>query len=561
MPGITDFTELKQRMTKRVEAFKQRDIMYDAIQRIYTMTWELSSTQDWVKTTLSPDGAVAINGMVRLLSATEPTINVPAYADKSEGCDIAARLEKGLRAVWTQANRGRRWPIHYDVAFSGSLFSEIALQVGNTEDVLERAEMSGRNTKYLKRKMGRIPYLFHVHHPRYVYPSYDALGLTDTLYRRMQQVGELKRLWPEEDIKKFNLPEDHKSVEVAEYWDDTHQLVWFPKHGDEPLYNEEHGLDFLPWVCVVCEGSSLFPQPEEQRNPILKPMWKGGWWNNQNLLLSEVYSLLRAMGNPTFVTETEQGAHKKISLAGGDTINLRIGEKVYMLEKNLLTPEMMAALQMADGKVIASTLPRIVFGESPDRVMSYAAMNMLGQGGRLPLQPVEKQGARAISEALEAVLFWIALKNEVLKIPMLGEMVEIRPDDIDIDIVEVDVKLKADIPQDRLQLANIVNTLSQARASDGRPLISRKTAHEFMEFASSEDEEKQIIKEAMVGLIFQEIVERMERAGDIPEGLEGMSPSADQLRQMVSGQEFNPAAGGLPSVMGGEVTEPEVMGY
>jgi hypothetical protein len=495
MANKLDFETLRKRVDLVVSNHAGRDQMYQAMKKMLYMEWDDKPTADFIKPTMSPDPHNAIVGIVRLLVSTEPLISVARDGDDQQSVETADKLEMALKALWVKANRRRRWPVHYDVVLSAVLFSEVAVQIACVSETIRNAEVTGQDTSYLQAMAEECPYTFDVVDPTTVYPEFGAFGLRSVLHRYRRKVWEVREFWGKLADNAGVIGEDYDELVYSDYWDATWRCVWV-NNSREPIVMEKHGLPFIPWVCSVAVGTGLFRQPVEQRIPMLYPAWKGHWWQRQNAMLTQLFTMTTLMANPTFVTETLDGQGVDINLSEpGGQVRLRPGEKVSVLQKMLIDSAVQQGLAIAEGKMTSSTLPRIVFGESPGNTMSYSAMNLLSQGGRLPLVPIEQQAGATLAEMFEKVLRWVEYNGEAVELYSRGKLARLETADINPAHIEVDVKLKADVPQDRLQLANVVAMLMKTTGADGLPIISRDTAMEFLGFMQAGDERSKVLSD------------------------------------------------------------------
>ena len=546
-----DFAKLRDRCNQVVAEHASRNAMYQAIERMYMMQWDEQPPESYIKATMSPDAHIAITGIGRLLTSTDPVISVARSAEEPGDVARADKLEKVLQALWRRANRARRWPLHYDACKSAALFAEVCIEIANVDETLRWAEVEGRDTTQLKREAKACPYSYNVRHPSTVFPQFGAFGLRSVLHRYRRRLWEVREFWGKNAAVVEG--DDMDWVTFSNYWDATYHVVWV-NDGDKPVVSEKHGLPFIPWVCVISDGSGMWNEPEKQRNPMLYSVWKGGWWQRQNLLYSVFYTLAAQMGFPTWVITTLDGRDVAIDLnKPGGKVEMRPGESVAPLQKMLIDDAVKQGLAIADSKLISATLPRVVFGESPGSTMSYSAMNLLSQGGRLPLVPIERQVGYALAEMFDVTLRWIHHAGKKVQLYNVGEMAEVAPFDINPDHIEVDVKLKADVPQDRLSLATMIQILRQP-GPDGLPIISRNTASDFLGFMQPADEFDQVVNEAFVSKFVQEFIKSGGQPVPQPQQQQapvGVPPVQMGPPMMPGGGEMGMEQGGMGGVGGG----------
>jgi hypothetical protein len=543
-----DFDKLETECNRRVNRHRERNIMFDAMKKMVFMQWDGQPGAPHIKATMSPDPYNTIMGICRLLISTDPRITVTPDSIDSTDEEAADHLEKALKNLWGRVNKKRRWPVHYDAVMAASMFSEVCLQIGRTQDTVDMLEGRPEAT-LMKRYAQQVPYTIDVLDPATVYPEYGAFGLRSILRRYVRPMWQIREFWGNKaDPPGKPAIDPNTTVEFNDYWDAENRVVWVK--GSDPFVNEEHGLPFIPFVSAIVTGSGMFQEPVEQRLPLLYPLWKGEWWHRQNLSYTLLYTTMTILGNGSWVSKTENGSGVTLDLTQPtQQVPLKLGESIEPLGLQLLPNEITVAMDLASAKMAESSLPRVVFGESPSKTMSYSSLNLLSQGGRLPLVPIERQVGSALAEAFEIILKWVSYAKDDINLWSADKTPDLLAAEINPDHLEVSVTLKADIPQDKLSLANVVSMLMGAKAGDGMPIISRRQASELLGNDQPDDELEQIVSEKLIGLyINAKITEKMTELQPQPE---------QQAQKPVEGTGFDPSRGGIPPVMAGGQTQSE----
>jgi hypothetical protein len=556
-----DFENIQLECNKRVMAHRQRDDMFRAMKDMVYMDWHDRPGADHIKPTMSPDPYNTIMGVTRLMVSTDPRIRVAPASEASIDKQAADHMEKCLYNLWGRINNKRRWPVHYDAVMSAAMFSEIVLQIGRTQDVVDLLkERNSPKAKLMERYARQVPYTIDVIDPTTVYPEYGAFGLRSVLRRFKRPVWQIKEFWGKaaEDAGLSQLPNESE-VEYNEYWDDTYRVVWSPS-GKNPICNEEHELPFIPYVCTIVSGSGMFSLPHEQRFPLLYPLWKGSWWQRQNLSYTLLYTMMTILGNGSWVSKTQNKTGVNIDFGQlNQEIKLEVGESIEPLGIQLLPNEMGLAMELASSKIQESTLPRVVFGEAPSKTMAYSSLNLLSQGGRLPLVPIERQGGSSLAEAIEIILQWIEFKGDEINLWSSDKTPDLKAADINPDYIDVSITLRADVPEDKLKLSNMVTMLMGSMAGDGMPIISRKTAQEYMGNDQPDEDLAQVLYEKMRGLYINREITKLQQemeAQAAPQ--EPQQPETPE--KPVEGHGFDPSRGGIPPVQAQgmqEMTNPD----
>jgi hypothetical protein len=141
-------------------------------------------------------------------------------------------------------------------------------------------------------------------------------------------------------------------------------------------------------------------------------------------------------------------------------IKLSTNEKVTPLDKKVIDDSLQVAKQIADNRVTEMLLPKQVYGQEPENVMAYAALNELVTTGRLALAPVEGCVAQAEAQMFEIPFKWAKARDRVYEIPYPEEGgLKIDPaeyESVSFD-VEINTSFAADDPRRIATAMNAVN--------------------------------------------------------------------------------------------------------
>ena len=187
-------------------------------------------------------------------------------------------------------------------------------------------------------------------------------------------------------------------------------------------------------------------------------------------------------------------------------------------------------------------MPKVIFGQSPGSSMSFSAINLLSQGGRLPLVPIQERLGDALAAVCEIILRWVIEEAESIEVWDAGVLASIDPKKLASDRLHVTVKITPDVPQDRVQMGALVGQLV------GSGVISRRTGREWMHILDDTAETEQILLERFVELMAEEYARKIGARSDVGEALGG-GEEVIQPEPLGSGPLFDPNQGGLPSVM------------
>lgn len=495
-------------------AHAERDSMCDDMQDIYLMDWdeqaEIERKLKNIKVTISPDARNAVVGAIRLLTSTEPMFSVPVEENKPDAKAVSERLENMAAAMWRAAGRVRGDPVHYDLVRSAVLFGEFYISVTSTKDLVEAAKGASKAALARAERVAQLtPYLFDVLDPRTVYPDWDVMGLR-ALYRESDMlVGDILDQFGEDAALAFNTDRKGKKaddynryeeVTLCDFWDLDVRQVWVRGH-ERPILQAEHGLPFIPFAAHLVEGSRLFEDPEDQRNPLLYTMWKSEIWKRQNLALTLMSTMVFGMGaTPLFVEEMgPQGGETELDFSQpGGRVRVPYGNKFYpMVNKGIIDPALRELLEIADTKGTESTLYKTALGQPMGSNAPYSMVSLVSQQGRLPLVVAQAKSGWGIADAVKMALLWMRNDKGSYKARDAGMTADLRAQDIP-EYFEIEAKLDIDLPQDTLQNANVANLIVQAG------LASKRWAQEnIMRVGQSEAMQEEIWSEQAAELAFQ----------------------------------------------------------
>lgn len=489
--------------------YGERDAMYDDMEDIFLCRWDeegqVSDVYENTKITISPNARNQALGAIRLLTASDPEFSMPI--DENEiGAEISEDVEKWCAIVWDAAGRISGDPIHYDVVRSGVLFSEINIGITSTKDLLTatRGNESKASKARIKQIAAMTPYLFEVYDPRTCYPDFDNLGMKafyreyDTLVRNIRdQFGDEAIA----GIKDKNLT-DYDTVTVCDFWDTVYRQVWI-KGEDDCLIQDEHGLPFIPRVSQIVEGTRLFEEEEDQRQPFLYTLWKTGLWKRENLAYTVMWTNIFAIGaNPLFIHEqgtADAMVDYDFDVPGG-IARVPPGSKFGpMLNKGVIDPSLQYGIEMNEKLVTESTIFKQTLGEPLGANAPFSMVALLAQNGRLPLITTQRKASWAIADAMKIALMWTKEEKGASKVVYAGSSVDLDPTSLPENF-ELEAKLDVAMPQDKLQQANIAGML----ASGERPIMPKRwVREELLGEGQSEALQQEIWTEEAADLMFQ----------------------------------------------------------
>jgi len=474
-----EFGAIKTRCENLVQEMGSRDTQCDKMERIFLMDWdeeaEVARKQENIRITKSPDPRNKTIGALRLLAAGDPAFSVPEEKNVKSVVDISDKLERWATVLWRNMGRVRQNPLHYDIVLSLLLWSEVHIGITKTSDLVERAK-GGDPVAYERAKEleNRTPFLADVWHPKDGYPEFGPTGL-NSFYRRVKVTsGQILDEYGDEAVRQLGGTQNrYAEHELNIFWDHKIRYDWMTSAGDRPLWFEEHGLPNIPVIAMLGEGSMLFEDPEDQRQPFLFAAYKSDLWKRQNLAMTVLYTTMYSLGtNPQYLFHAI-GPERELDIdwsTPGGVAQLLPGEDFKALDKNLNEPAIIAGLELADRMVSESTIYSQTLGEPLGGNAPYSMVAMLHQAGRLPLLMTQRKGSWAIADVVKLCLQWWKKEGGKTTSDIYGGlMAKEVPSQF-----ELEAKLDIALPQDRLQQANTARVLTDGE----RPLVSRRYARE-----------------------------------------------------------------------------------
>lgn len=561
--AIDKFSDIKSHAEAMKSGFGTRNAQFKNYEDIYLLNPGSLPSQEWIKQTISPDGRNSVLGAKRLMTAADPTWEVPVGTNDNETKKISSQVERACATIWTAAGRVRRKPLHYDVVTSALLYDEIHISITTTESIVARATKAQKARAEMVAK--RTPLLFEVINPQLGYPEFDSMGLAAYKADQQKTVGQIIAIFGAEAEKQLAGKKSTEEVEFNEYFDVEYHCVWITGQS-KPLLLEEHKLPMIPIVAQTVEGSDLF-DIEDSRQPFLYTLKKSNIWDRQNLMGTVMFSLMFAIGsNPMFVAKMQDPSadiEPDFSTPGG-VIKLGQGEDFGMLAKQAISAEMMELWKLAEQKGVESTMYRQTLGEPLTGNAPFSMVSLLAQSGRLPLIGTQRMAGWAIADAMYTGLQLLKAGGQGLKLSDKKGAVELKAKDIP-EVFDLNCKLDITMPQDERQNAVIANEVVKGRLSS-----RRNAAEKYLSNGQYDDTLDEIWTEEFADLrhqqemakYLQQLQMAMQQAMTPPQpGMpqQGMPPQGGQQMppQMMQG-----APQGMPpemmQQMGGQIP-PEVM--
>lgn len=549
--------------------------IHKKIDEMINMKWSGQPDVQNVKVTISPSVRNQFMGAVRILTSTDPQINVPHDKNSAQSIAMAENIEKICKAVWYHSGRLLQKPVHYDLTNALLRYGQFHLAVTDTTDLLEHYR-NGMTNKATLARYERIakytPFLFTPIDPKTGSAQFDAYGLT-AYYRQTETTyGNIRSMFG--DRESYATKKATEVVTYKEYWSLEHHFTWIDAE-DIPFIgadnNGEHGLPIIPIVVQSAEGVAFEKDPELKSQSFLYGVQKSEMWERLNLINTLNFTNLFAYAmQPAFVHEKgEQDSEivPDFSVAGG-VLHLNPGDKFGPMKREVINQDIMFSKQMLDQQIEESTMYKQALGGGDPNNAAFSSIALLSQSGRLPLIAPQRCGGAGIGQAFETM--FALMKDNPTKRTYLSEhgLEQIKTAEIPDDLI-IDVKLEADLPQDKLQMANVAAIMKQ------NSFVSDEWIREnILGIGQSDDMTKKIVEERFAdmrieeyftGAMRQEIElqiqqqmaqqmaqqQQMMQQPPMPQGMpQGAMPPGMPPGGMPQDIQFDPAMGGMPPVVG-----------
>jgi len=520
------------------------------MENLYLLNWdEATAVKNKIKgrkLTIHPGPRNAIMGYVRLLAATDPEFQIPRNVLEIDQTKNADMLEKAAKHIWTASGTVRTDPTHYDILRSAAIYGEIMASVIDTKDYLAKMEANGTPAERARaqRIADLTPFTYDVINPRMGYPVWDTFGLTHFYAKRRKRVRNLITEYGEDALDalgdSYN-PYDFK--DEHEWWDLQYHYIWIEDF-EAPVVFTEHGKKEIPVVCTLVEGSRLFPDPADQRNPFLYTYLKSGLWHRANLALTVIYSNIFQIGaNPLFVfKQATEGQKIEVDRSvPGDAIIVPPGADWYpVVNQGVIDPSIKEGLDIAVGLEEESTVYKQTLGQPLGPNSAYAMVSLLSQTGRLPLVLSQRKAQYAIGELMRRSFMIMKENGRTFETESLGQNIKVTPDMIPNNL-QVNAILDIAQPQDALQNANVAAIL------DEKGLASKEWIQEnILGIGQTKQMNFDIMSERSFMVHYENYIKTLIRQYEMMEETDRMM--MEQVSQLFTGGQQQPVAGVNPQM-------------
>ena len=565
------FAQLESDGTKKAEVLK-------ASRDIYLMDWKGKPKSKQVNVTISPDGKNKTKGAVRLLTATVPKFRLPSEKNDPSVEKISSDLEQMANTMWSRSNHIQGVKVERDLALSGFVYDEMILAVICMNDIVERMkeglEAAGDDKWEKARWEGRLkqaeanaaltPYQFEIMDPLTTSVLYGRNGQEVVSAKVKRKASDVRSHWGARAEKILAGKKDTEEVTECRLVNMTFEYVWLQEKAGEPIFADIHELPFIPIVAVRAEGSRLFEDVRAQYDPFLKTLADSGIWELQNRMFTALNTNITATLDAQWVFKQGQV---------GDTLKPNFSQLLGVWElppnsslepltKDIVSKDVLQMWSLLTKTMDDSTIYNQSLGEGAGKGDPYALASLLHQAGRLPLSGVQKMMGEALARMMEITFQWMKHNKKKSKMQAkYGTDLTVDPKDIPA-VLEFECTVDVDLPQDKLQQANIAGMLQKGQLASDEWIQGNVLGIE-----NPDQVRKQIFKEmatkVMGGKVVEQVINQMMTPpapppNGNPNGAGGPVPTDPNNPQGPADPRAGmnmPVQGGLPPAMAGPMPQ------
>jgi len=358
-----NFTKAKDHAAEMWSSFSGLHDMQAKMDEMINMEWESQIDRKDVKQTISPEPHNQFMGAKRLMSNTQPNLNISADLNGPIAAEDVDKMEKFCRAVLHQSGRINGHPVNEEIVDSLLRYGISFTSVNDTQDVVDWQKESiiapSKARKYRNERLVlTTPFLIKPLNPRKCACELGAMGLESFYYQSDTTVAELISMY---GIRKdWESMKPNEKIKYHEYFDLDVHFSWV-ESGDEPLIGAAtdgaHDLQVIPIEVQLGEGSNMSDKWENKVHPFLYAIHKGELWQRLNLELTVLYtSLFNIASNPTFKlmgVDPDEAVPVDWSTIGG-VIRLQDGQDFKVMERDVFNKDMMQGYAIAEQMVSES---------------------------------------------------------------------------------------------------------------------------------------------------------------------------------------------------------------
>jgi hypothetical protein len=528
MKGEMDsFENIKDHSNALIEAAKPRLDTQHAMFHVYNLDWDekaLDGKPDWVMDTKDPQPADSIAWLTDILSTSDPAIDIDIPDDalmgapsadaspmqkmvwdlalflkqlarqQSDATKLSENLEGIARFVLRQNDERRAQSLLRQLLIDGFVFDQLAVKCADLRVTKlwkgEDKELGGSSSPD-----GTSPFVFTRIDPRTLYTAWDDLGMYAALQRDVRPYREIRDKYGAIAELRDDLQDDNGNIGFCEYWRRDLTCLWIEslnpeqEAGDKGDRVENYAfiqkpkpnpLGFIPIVTRTCRGD------HDSIRPILYNGWKSKIFSRAGVLLTVMFTEAFKQAITQFVRTNTSNADPPMVLdfTAPHVYDLQGGQDIRPLTLPV-NAELLRTLGTIRTIQDSTTVSKVIAGQEPGGATAAAAINLLIHGAQLSLSPTKKALEEVYAQMVQMIFKYVRAYEVMyegkgnVELWTDGGTKRIMPTELP-KWLNIDVRLKADLPQDKIVLVNMAAQMAAMRSADGRPLFSRETIQKLV---------------------------------------------------------------------------------
>ena len=484
MSDLKDYYYLAQSF---IDTYADRNTQFANIDRMITLDWDLpSGMPEWVLKVVSTDPRDMITTVVRTFATVTPRFKVMPMLPNEANRNRANEIETAIAYNFKQAGLRKNSTIEWAVMRSAAKYSMVAAQVVYLPFQEKVLKAMGKETGRLKamKRFGDFAYI--IHNPANIYPEWSEYGLEGVMTVRVQTVDEFMDTWGEL-AKNVVSTEDYNDGKVSyvtsyDYINYEKRCVWGVLSETDTvrvegegvkIMEEDNKLGFIPFA-IKQWGDDMSASSDEQVEPLLQSVYKSGQWDMLNVLDSMDASLtVKRAAQPNYAGMFPPGQDPDIdNTEPTGVLKLPPGTQQFTpLQPQSADQRLMMEKNQFENRIWQSGVARVL------NTLDFASGTAAAQSNQILSQAAnsishcKKLAENALGEIAHQMLCYVHyygkeygavdLYGQRDSKSRMGEEVRISSDTIDPDAIQIEVKLTADLPVDRLQQINGAVLLKQ----------------------------------------------------------------------------------------------------
>jgi hypothetical protein len=472
---LEHYIKLSEKMIKLDEPRNSLNDKIDAMEHVEWVPDSELQKIDWFRATPSMDPHDVIKTGVSVLASQKEDIKLLPAANNATNKQKASEDERVLEWLMEQVNKRRQGTVQKSVVRSALKFDEVCINVVDLDEQIKNTELFEGDTKRLKaaRRYGR--FVVNTYHPNNVHVLHSNLMPEAVLLHQDRPAKEVVKEWNKLAGPKLKkAAENDGNVKYNYYQDYDDTVVWIADKsdgGEEEILNEEHKFPFLPWVLRV-GGDTMEHEQKHRRRPLLYSIAQSDSWETQNIMESFMASeSIYNFGSTRWIEEGTMSVESRTTELEfnelGAKVDVTPGGTLRQASPLVTDPGVRENADRIRAANEKSTVAGILQGAGSLPGEAFAALNLRTQTALGALKPALELSEYALADIYTLFLLYAHYTEKDLVgfgtgKEDNGQGYTIKADEIFPDGIYLTVKLKPDVPLDRMQKANTAMMLVNA---------------------------------------------------------------------------------------------------